>query len=224
MVVEFGFATARSGAEPIVSELLHQLVVQAHDQQRRRPLADEQARMLLAHELQRHRRRHAADCGPQKRVRRQFCRLLFDRPRHLSFRRMLPLHRCNRHMAPPRVSESVCRCADRAVANRPPLHVRCAFGDGAGGLRSRLGWSGAGNGADGYKRATVGDEFRPPLVRIVEAEYYLVRDDCTCFACSRCATNAGRTLTSSALRSAFCALGISVLSTASSTCWWYATS
>ena len=40
----------------------------------------------------------------------------------------------------------------------------------------------------------------------------------TIFACSRCATNAGRTFTSSAFSSSFFALGISVLSTASSTC------
>ena len=42
---------------------------------------------------------------------------------------------------------------------------------------------------------------------------------CRCLACSRCATNAGRTFTISALSSALAALGISVLSTASSTCW-----
>src|SRR5687767_1069048 len=49
-------------------------------------------------------------------------------------------------------------------------------------------------------------------------------DACTFFACSKCATNAGRTLTSKAFKSAFDALGISTLSTASSTAAWYATS
>lgn len=36
--------------------------------------------------------------------------------------------------------------------------------------------------------------------------------DCSCLACSRCATNAGLTLTSSAFNSAFLAPGINVLS------------
>ena len=49
------------------------------------------------------------------------------------------------------------------------------------------------------------------------AAYLVPSDDCTCFACSS-ATKAGRTLTSSAFKSAFCADGISVSSTASSTC------
>src|SRR5207244_6889289 len=47
---------------------------------------------------------------------------------------------------------------------------------------------------------------------------------CRRFACSRCATNAGRTFTSRALSSSLVALGISVLSSASITCWWYVTS
>ena len=45
-------------------------------------------------------------------------------------------------------------------------------------------------------------------------------DDWIFLACSRCATKAGRTLTSSAFSSSFLALGISVLSIASSTCSW----
>src|SRR5262249_53919855 len=42
----------------------------------------------------------------------------------------------------------------------------------------------------------------------------------TCFACSRCATKAGRTLTMRAFSSAFCVLGTSVWSMASMTAWW----
>lgn len=48
---------------------------------------------------------------------------------------------------------------------------------------------------------------------------YLPSDDWIVFACSRCATKAGRTLTSSAFNSAFCALGTRVLSIASITAW-----
>ncbi len=55
--------------------------------------------------------------------------------------------------------------------------------------------------------------------RAVVSQPFFFSWDCRCFACSRCATNAGRTFTSSALSSALAALGISVLSTASSTCW-----
>jgi hypothetical protein len=43
---------------------------------------------------------------------------------------------------------------------------------------------------------------------------------CSCPACSRCATKAGRTLTRSAFSSLFFALGIKTLSSASSTFWW----
>ena len=59
----------------------------------------------------------------------------------------------------------------------------------------------------------------PSRVRSGPARY-LPNEACTCLACSRCATKAGRTLTSSAFSSAFCAPGISVLSSASITCWW----
>src|SRR5687767_13333713 len=48
---------------------------------------------------------------------------------------------------------------------------------------------------------------------------YLFSDDWSCLACSRCATNAGRTLTSNAFNSSFLAPGMSVLSSASMTCW-----
>ena len=51
------------------------------------------------------------------------------------------------------------------------------------------------------------------------ARDYFDSDDWTILAWSRWATNAGRTFTSSAFSSAFDAFGISVLSTASSTCW-----
>lgn len=53
---------------------------------------------------------------------------------------------------------------------------------------------------------------------------YLVIDAWMLLARSRCAANAGRTFTISALRSAFWELGINVLSIASSTAWWYPTS
>ena len=48
--------------------------------------------------------------------------------------------------------------------------------------------------------------------------------DWTRLACARCLTNTGRTWTSSALSSAFCAFGINVLSSALSTRSWYVTS
>ena len=51
------------------------------------------------------------------------------------------------------------------------------------------------------------------------ARDYFDSDDWTILAWSRWATNAGRTFTSSAFSSAFDAFGISVLSSASSTCW-----
>src|SRR5438093_13206068 len=48
---------------------------------------------------------------------------------------------------------------------------------------------------------------------------YLANDDWIILACSICATKAGRTLPSNAFNSAFCALGIRVLSIASITAW-----
>ena len=56
---------------------------------------------------------------------------------------------------------------------------------------------------------------------LIAADIYFLAESaaCTCFACSRWATNAGRVFTSSALSSSFFAPGIRVLSTASSTAW-----
>ena len=48
----------------------------------------------------------------------------------------------------------------------------------------------------------------------------VVCDDWSFFAISRWAANAGRDFSSNALRSAFWAFGMSVLSSASSTAWW----
>ena len=71
---------------------------------------------------------------------------------------------------------------------------------------------------------SVARPIRPrPLIATL-AICYLANDDWIILACSRCATKAGRTLTSNAFNSAFFALGIRVLSIASITAWWDVTS
>src|SRR6185503_4312094 len=70
-----------------------------------------------------------------------------------------------------------------------------------------------------HDQAQRGGQYRDP-----HGQCALFIEACSPFACSRCATNAGRTLISSAFSSPFAALGIRVVSSASMTCWWYAIS
>src|SRR5262249_55446495 len=90
------------------------------------------------------------------------------------------------------------------------------------GVGRRFRGSGAGDGADA---AADGDESERAGKRDARLQGprhvagYL-SFDWIILACSRCATKAGRTLTISAFSSSFLALGMSTLSTASSTCWW----
>ena len=65
--------------------LLHQLVVEPQNEQRRRPLAHEHAGALLSHHLERCGGADRRDRGLQKRVGRQLGRLRLDGFRDLSF-------------------------------------------------------------------------------------------------------------------------------------------
>jgi hypothetical protein len=65
--------------------LLHQLVVEPQNEQRRRPLAHEHAGALLSHHLERCGGAYGRDRGPEKRVGRQLGRLRFDGLRDLPF-------------------------------------------------------------------------------------------------------------------------------------------
>src|SRR5690349_24727844 len=74
-----------------------------------------------------------------------------------------------------------------------------------------------GDAVPGGDLEPLGDElhaFDPYLMRGA-AGYFFPRSACRCLACSRCAWMAGRTFSIRPLSSAFCALGISVLSIAS---------
>src|SRR5438128_119612 len=80
---------------------------------------------------------------------------------------------------------------------------------------------GPGDAVPGGDFEPLRDELHPfdaDLMRL--GRYFFPREACRCLACSRCAAIAGRTLVMRPFSSAFCALGISSLSIASSTCWW----
>src|SRR4051812_28796457 len=79
---------------------------------------------------------------------------------------------------------------------------------------------GPGDAVPGGDLEPLGDElhaFDPYFMRGTTG-YFFPRSTCRCLACSRWATNAGRTLVMRSFSSLFCALGISTLSTAPSTC------
>src|SRR4051812_19099770 len=80
---------------------------------------------------------------------------------------------------------------------------------------------GPGDAVPGGDLEPLGDElhaFDSHLMRGTTG-YFFPRSACACLACSRCAWMAGRTLLMRSCSSAFCALGMSVLSIASSTAW-----
>src|SRR6185436_4508616 len=62
----------------IRAELLDEFVVEPEDEQRRRPLPDEHAPLLVAHHLERGRRRDRRHRGPQEGVRGKLCGLVLD--------------------------------------------------------------------------------------------------------------------------------------------------
>src|SRR5690606_17557570 len=64
---------------------LHQLVVGAEEQERRRPLPDEERVLVAPHALQCQRPYNGSASGPQKEVRRNLCRLPLDCCRHSPF-------------------------------------------------------------------------------------------------------------------------------------------
>ena len=74
-------------------------------------------------------------------------------------------------------------------------------------VRRRLCQGGTVAHAEGQQRH--GGDKRSPRLQTREAVSwsYFFNDACRCLACSRCATNAGRTLTSSAFSSSFCRSG-----------------
>ena len=72
------------------TELFYELVVQSKNEKRRRPLPDEKADVLVAHQLHRGRHCHRTNRHPQKHIRRKLRSLLFDRLRDL-----LPPNACS---------------------------------------------------------------------------------------------------------------------------------
>src|SRR5437870_10141882 len=80
---------------------------------------------------------------------------------------------------------------------------------------------GPGDAVPGGDLEPLGDELHPLDAHFMRScRYFFPSEACRCLACSRCAAIAGRTLVMRLFSSAFCALGISSLSIASSTCWW----
>src|SRR4051812_24880815 len=81
LAVPFSFFLFSVFPFPLVRpEQLHELVVQAENQEGRRPLADEQRLMVAAKHLQRGAGRDRADRQPQEQVTRELGRLLLDGP------------------------------------------------------------------------------------------------------------------------------------------------
>src|SRR5262249_3634999 len=76
----------------------------------------------------------------------------------------------------------------------------------------------------GPRAARKGERRREREARGSKARRHGQTLPCSIFACWRCASIAGRTFTMSSFSSAFFAFGMSTLSIASGTCWWYATS
>jgi hypothetical protein len=79
-------AVARLSSVP---GLFDHLAVEPQYEERRYPKAREQARVLFARELQRHRGQDRPNRRPQKGVRRQLCRQLFNHPCHRTCRVIL---------------------------------------------------------------------------------------------------------------------------------------
>src|SRR4051812_47314756 len=80
---------------------------------------------------------------------------------------------------------------------------------------------GPGDAVPGGDLEPLGDELHAFDSHLMQGTtgYFFPRSACACLACSRWVAIAGRTLTIRSLSSAFCALGMSVLSIASSTAW-----